>query len=154
MVQSDVEDAVGNGEAFLNGSRRWVNTCAGVVPSTSAGKRAAVSACHFSGLCLPSAWREARLALPMACSTSFTLCCLGVGRSHVPWSCCVGLDTLLPPCLGRIHCIAPLLAGSYPCCLQITSNYRSTTAPVPALTVRNGHSLLLWKASVTEAAPE
>lgn len=64
MVQSDVEDAVGNVEAFLNGSRRSMNTCAGVVPSTSAGKRAAVSACLFSGLCLPSAWREAPLALP------------------------------------------------------------------------------------------
>lgn len=37
----------------------------------------------------------------MACSTSFTPCCLSVERSHVPWPCCVGLDTLLPLALAE-----------------------------------------------------
>lgn len=97
---------MGNGEALLNRPRRWADTCAGFVPSRSAGRRAAVSACLLLGLCLPSVSGR-RLASRYGLFNDHGALLSPCEQSHVPWPCCAGLDTLLSLALVELVALCP-----------------------------------------------
>lgn len=117
---------MGNGEALLNRPRRWADTCAGFVPSRSAGRRAAVSACLFLGLCLPSVSGR-RLASHYGLFNHHGALLSPCEQSHVPWPCCVGLDTLLS--LALVELVALCLRWRAPIQVDLTLNPAAEVSP-------------------------